>query len=110
MNTREKDRGRQFFQKIQIWKILLESKQPLNKQKLAQIVYNTSKTTEAQKRSVQRTADILVKLGVVVKCDNQGNPLPEWVLLRKLKNNPFEERYWIANQEASWAKTLWTRK
>lgn len=106
MTTTEKDRGRQFLQKVEIWRIFLEANQPLNKKKLAQIVYNTQDVNEAKKRSVQRTADMLVKLGVVVKCDCNGNILSDRVFLRKLKENPSEERFWIANPNVSYARTL----
>lgn len=93
----EKDRGNPFARKVKVWKILLETRQVLNKQRLAQLFFNTEKTTEAQKRMMQRTADALVKAKVVVRCDKEGNELPDWVLLRKLKNNPSEERFWRCN-------------
>lgn len=118
-NTQEKDRGNPFVRCVKMWRILQRSArhahslgklrkhgQVLNKHRLAQLFFNTQTTTETQKRNVQRLVESLVKVGVALRCDNNGKELSQKELNRIIKKNPSEERFWKYNANCEWIREL----
>jgi hypothetical protein len=104
-NTKERDRGNPFVQRVRMWRILHENREPLNKHRLAQIFFNVEKTNETKKRFVQRLVESLNKIGIALYCDKDGNKLSQRQLDRILKKTPSAERFWKYNA-GEWASEL----